>query len=132
MAFLSIFSWWSMAWFAMCCPMASSTMTCARRRALCRLSSISSAGGLEHLLMMKFMDLEASSPRMEATKSSIWGSFLRKIMQEIGKTIGSKYDVSETLYVLYSLSKIQGEQGCIRATELKDKLRESIVHENHV
>lgn len=53
-------------------------------------------------------------------------------MQEIGKTIGSKYDVSETLYVLYSLSKIQGEQGCIRATELKDKLRESIVHENHV
>ncbi|OEL18412.1 hypothetical protein BAE44_0020570 [Dichanthelium oligosanthes] len=39
----------------MCRPTASSTMTRARRRVLCRLTSTASAGGFTHLLMMKFM-----------------------------------------------------------------------------
>ncbi|KAG2639529.1 hypothetical protein PVAP13_2KG007664 [Panicum virgatum] len=63
MASLSISSCWSIAWFVMSRPMASSMITCARRRDLCRLSSTSGAFGLQLFVMKKFMDLEASSPR---------------------------------------------------------------------
>nr|TKW06078.1 hypothetical protein SEVIR_7G217966v2 [Setaria viridis] len=71
MASLSMFSCWTIAWFVIWRPVASSMMTCARRRALCMLSSTSSTSGLELLLMKKFMDLEASSPRTAERKISI-------------------------------------------------------------
>ncbi|RCV09216.1 hypothetical protein SETIT_2G009600v2 [Setaria italica] len=76
MVSLSMFSCWSMAWFVMCRRMDSSTMTCARRRALCRLSSTAGDGSFEHLLKMKFMDLEARSLSTAERKSSIWGHSL--------------------------------------------------------
>ncbi|PVH63348.1 hypothetical protein PAHAL_2G010100 [Panicum hallii] len=70
----------------MCRPTASSTMTCARRRALCRLSSTASTGGFKHLLIMKFMDRVISSPRSAERKLSIWGSpwLLRKTTLQDG------------------------------------------------
>ena len=71
MASFNISSCWSIAWFVIWQPVASSMMTCARRRALCRLDSTSGTFGLELLLMTKFMDLEASSPRTAEIKISI-------------------------------------------------------------
>jgi hypothetical protein len=51
-------------------------------RAICRLSSTPSTFGLELLLMKKFMDLEASSPRTAERKVSIRElSLLRKLTQ---------------------------------------------------
>ncbi|KAF8731407.1 hypothetical protein HU200_016469 [Digitaria exilis] len=74
MVSLSMSSCWSIAWFVICRPMASSMMTRARSRTIRRRSSTSSADGLESLLMKKFMDLEVSSPRTAESKKSICGS----------------------------------------------------------
>uniref|UniRef100_A0A0A9BQ21 Uncharacterized protein n=1 Tax=Arundo donax TaxID=35708 RepID=A0A0A9BQ21_ARUDO len=46
-------------------------MTCARSRTLRRRSSTSSTGGLDLLLMKRFMDLVTSSPRAAERKISI-------------------------------------------------------------
>ena len=57
--------------------MASSIITCALRRDLCRLFSISSAFGLQLFAMKRFMDLDASSPRIAERIVSI-----RELSQE--------------------------------------------------
>jgi len=65
-------------------------MTFARRRALCRQDSTSATFGLELLLMMKFKDLEASSPRTAEIKISIisgYYSLFRKITQQVEERI---------------------------------------------
>ncbi|KAF8660362.1 hypothetical protein HU200_057944 [Digitaria exilis] len=70
MASLSKPSCCNIAWFAMWRPVASSMMTCAQRRTLCRLST-SCTFSFELWLVKKFMDLDTSSPGSTERKVSI-------------------------------------------------------------
>ena len=140
MASLNMSSWWIIDWFVMCRPMASSMMTCARRRALCRLSSTTSAGGFEHLLMMKFMDRVISSPRTAERKLSIWEITLAPQEDNAAGWVRKhtvSFDVAELCTLCFSW-KLQGEQGILRTIRVKNprriritKLIKSIVH-SHV
>jgi hypothetical protein len=81
--------------------MASPMMTCARRRALCRLSSTASAAGFVHFSRMKFMDRVISSPKTAERKLSIWEITLAPQEDNTARWVRKhtvSFDVAETVY----------------------------------